>query len=125
LIGSKLTTIASVAKAARRLATTVDLVCVSSVGGGAILASRDFVCFGKTPKIKIVTTVGAGDSMVAGMVAELWHRKTTVYNDRDLVLELLRHGLAAASATLMRAGTELGMSNDIRRFYRGISVTEL
>jgi 1-phosphofructokinase family hexose kinase len=124
LIGRKLTTVASVARAARRLASKVDLVCVSSVGGGAILASRDFVCFGKTPPIKIKTTVGAGDSMVAGMVAELWRRNTTIYNDRELVSELLRHGLAAAAATLSTSGTTLGRARDVVKYYGRINVSE-
>jgi 1-phosphofructokinase family hexose kinase len=124
LIGSKLTSVASVAKAARQLANKVDLVCVSSVEGGALLASRDFVCFGKTPPVKIKTTVGAGDSMVAGMVAELWRRKPTVYNSGDLVSELLRRGLAAAAATLSTSGTNLGCARDVLKFYRRINVSE-
>jgi 1-phosphofructokinase family hexose kinase len=124
LIGRKLTTVTSVARAARRLATKVDLVCVSSVEGGAILASRDFVCFGKTPPIKIKTTVGAGDSMVAGMVAELWNRKTTIYNDREFVSELLRRGLAAAAATLSTSGTTLGRARDVVKYYGRIKVSE-
>jgi 1-phosphofructokinase family hexose kinase len=125
LTGRKLTSLSAIAKAAKMLARKVDLVCVSSVEGGALIASRDFVCYGKTPSLKPKTTVGAGDSMVAAIVAELWRRKTKEFNDPLLLKELLRQGLSAASATLMRPGTELGKTKDIRKFYKEISVSEL
>jgi 1-phosphofructokinase family hexose kinase len=125
LIGRKLTSLSSIAKAAKVLARKVGLVCVSSVEGGALIASRDFVCHGKTPSIKPKTTVGAGDSMVAAIVAEHWRRETTEFNDPLLLQELLRQGLAAASAALIRPGTELGKTKDIRKFYKEISVSEL
>jgi 6-phosphofructokinase 2 len=127
LVGRKVKSISSIARLAQTLAKKVGLVCVSSVKGGALLASRDFVWFGVIPKIKIKNTVGAGDSMVAGMTAILWRQKITVEvcNDDLLLPELLRQGLAAAAATLATSGTELGDAKSMRKFSMKIAVKKI
>lgn len=126
-VGSKVKSISAVAQLARSLAINVGLVCVSSVEGGALLVSRDFAWFGIIPKIKVKTTVGAGDSMIAGMSAVLWKKKITIKNcnNDDLIPELLRHGLAAAAATLITSGSELGEVITIKNFVKKISIRKI
>ena len=126
-IGSKVNSISSIAKLARKLALKVGLVCISSVEGGALLVSRDFVWFGIIPKINVKTTVGAGDSMIAGMSALLWQKNITIKNcnDDDLIPELLRHGLAAAAATLITSGSKLGEVKTIKKFMKNILVRKI
>lgn len=127
LVGSKVKSVSTIGRAAQKLAQKVSLVCVSSVNGGALLASRDFVWFGIPPKIKVRSTVGAGDSMVAGFAAELWRRKlsTEMCNDDSLLPELLRHGLSAAAATISAPVTELGSPMAARKFFEEIVIRKL
>lgn len=122
LVKKEVKSISSVARLAKQLAHKMGLVCVSSVEGGAVLASRDFVWFGKPPQMVVNSTVGAGDSMVAAMTAELWRRKTQLKdcNDDLLLPDLLRQGLAAAAATLATGGTQLGDAETIKKLTKKI-----
>lgn len=112
---SSVRTIAGVRKEAQKLLQYVHFVCVSSVENGALLVTKNNTHFGCIPKVKIRSTVGAGDSMVGAMVAQL-HNKNTSGED------LLRWGLAAAAATLARPGTAFGRAHEIRRLYKETQV---
>ena len=72
LIGKKVDSISGVLKEAIRLTRRVPIVCVSSVENGALLVTQKSAWFGRTPKVSIRTTVGAGDSMVGAITARLW-----------------------------------------------------
>lgn len=61
------------------------------------------------PLVKIRSTVGAGDSMVAGMVSVLARQGTPE--------EILRMGIACGSATTMAEGTALFQKKDVDRLY--------
>jgi 1-phosphofructokinase family hexose kinase len=126
LIGRKVEAMPSIARAAQELAKKVRFVCVSSVHGGALLASRNSVWFGAPPSIKIKSSVGAGDSMVAAMAAELWRNEfgSTIPDD-EMMPKLIRHGLAAAAATLSAPGTNLGSLREIRKHLGGVAVRKL
>jgi 6-phosphofructokinase 2 len=129
LIGRKVVALSSIARAAQELAKKVRFVCVSSVHGGALLASRGSVWFGSPPPIKLRSTVGAGDSMVAAMTAELWRRWANKHfsdaADEQLMPQLLRQGLAAAAATLSAPGTKLGSVREIRKHLSGVTIRRL
>ncbi len=125
LVGRKITTLPQIVRAARRLADKVGLVCVSSVGKGALLVSRDYACYGTPPLIRTKTTVGAGDSMVAGIVAKLVSFAEKESISCEQMHELLRFGLAAAMATLSVSGTTLGNSKGVNAFYPRIVVKEI
>jgi 1-phosphofructokinase len=61
---------ASVAAAARRLVDRgIDLVVVSMGSRGACFVSRHELVFARPPKVEVRSTVGAGDALVAGLVA--------------------------------------------------------
>ena len=62
-----------------------------------------------------MSSVGAGDSMVAGIVLGLL---------RGLILdEAVKFGMAAGAATLLRLGTELCRREDAERFYGELAAT--
>lgn len=72
-------------------------VLISMAGDGAILITEEGECIPMgTPKGKVVNSVGAGDSMVAGFVAG--YLKNGSYE------EALRNGTAAGSATAFSEG---------------------
>jgi fructose-1-phosphate kinase PfkB-like protein len=119
LTGSKASSIRELLPLVRKLNEQVPLICVSSVEGGAILVSREEAWFGKIPKVKIRSTVGAGDSMV-GAIASLLHRR-----QRPSVEELLRLGLAAACATLTETGMVLGSGKNIKKYHPLIQLRKL
>jgi fructose-1-phosphate kinase PfkB-like protein len=132
LVGKKVVSISSVLKEARRLSHKVPLICVSSVEGGALLITRDSAWFGRAPRVKIKTTVGAGDSMVGAIAANLWNYSKRKAAWRafeplpdDVVGDLLRWGLASAAATLETHGTELGAGRQIRALYRKVRVEKV
>ena len=82
--------------------------------------------------MKVRSTVGAGDSMV-GAMAEIRYKleiNTDDSEEPNSILEingskLLRWGLSASCATLMKAGTELGQKSAIKKYYPNISIREL
>lgn len=119
LTKTKVRTIKGVLKEIKKHHSSVPLICVSSVEGGAILANEEEAWFGTTPNIVIRSTVGAGDSMVGGMAYLL------ALNPKSSLEELLKIGLAASSATLSNRGMTLGSRGEIRKFLSRIKVRNL
>lgn len=97
--------------AARRIiedgyATTIA---VSMAEKGAWLVSAGEAFFCAPPPVKKQSTVGAGDSMVAGMVYML---------EQHVSLEnILKFGVACGSAATMNAGTKLFDKNEAFRLF--------
>ena len=73
--------------------------------------TREHSYFGRIAKVKIRSSVGAGDSMVGAMVGQ-------IYKGHAPGDEILRWGLAAAAATLERRGTAFGPAKSIYRLYK-------
>lgn len=82
-----------------------EVVVVSLGAGGALAAHRGGVTLLHAPAVKVRSAVGAGDSMVAGIVAGLM-------DGRDLPAAL-RLGVAAGAAAVMTPGTELCRREDV------------
>lgn len=116
--GSNVKSIRSVRREAEKLLKRVPYVCVSSVEGGALLVTRDGAYFGRIPRVKVKSTVGAGDSMVGAMTAQFFRKNKS---DRDI----LRWGLAAAAATLSHPGTACGTEQEIHSLYAKTKVEML
>lgn len=108
--GSRVKSIQSVHKKARQLLEMVPYVCISSVEEGALLVSKEGAYFGRIPKVKIMSTVGAGDSMVGAITAQFFRKNRSAQ-------DILRWGLASAAATLSRSGTAFGTASDIVNLY--------
>ena len=88
----------------------VSVVVTSLGGSGALLTTADLHEHFRAPITKIRSRVGAGDSTVAGIVLSLSQGKS--------LIEAVRFGVAAGSASVMREGTELCQRNDTERLYR-------
>lgn len=86
-----------------------ELMAISMGADGAILVSATEEFTVKPPKVPTRSTVGAGDSMVAGMLAAL---------SRNWSLpDVIRYGVAAGAAATMNAGTELCKKEDTDRLF--------
>jgi 1-phosphofructokinase family hexose kinase len=116
LLRSKARTIEDVKKLAAKFLSHIPYVCVSSVDGGAVLIGTDRCAFGRVPPLKVRSTVGAGDSMVAAMCSRIQ------LGERD-PHELLRWGLAGSAATLSHPGVQLGSAAQIRKFLGQIEIS--
>ena len=96
----RLDSIEAVAQAARQIQRSgTEIVCISLGTEGAVIVDGKDSYYCPAPKVRIYSTVGSGDAMVAGMVmASLQGRS---------VEELLRFGVICGSATASHPGTEL------------------
>ncbi|MCC6462708.1 MAG: 1-phosphofructokinase family hexose kinase [Saprospiraceae bacterium] len=84
-----------------------EMVVVSLGPQGALLATREGFEHIPAPPVKKQTTVGAGDSMVAGMVWALAAGKTP--------REMAQFGVACGTAATLNQGTELFHPADVWR----------
>jgi 6-phosphofructokinase 2 len=100
LVGRALPTLDAVREQACALqARGVAQVCVSLGAEGALLVEAGQVHHGLAPTVEVKSTVGAGDSMLAGLVAAFARGATPA--------QALRLGLACGSGTAAQPGTEL------------------
>lgn len=86
-----------------------EILVISLGAAGALMASPKGVEYIRPPTVPIASKVGAGDSMVAGIVLSLALGKT----EREAVL----FGVAAGAAAVMTPGTELCRREDAERLY--------
>ncbi|HSI70814.1 MAG TPA: 1-phosphofructokinase family hexose kinase [Gillisia sp.] len=92
----------------------VEVIVLSLGPDGAIMATQDKIMEFPAPKVDFISSIGAGDSMVAGMVCSLSRG-----NDiEDAVL----FGIACGSATIKSPGTELLTREDAEKLYRELKV---
>ncbi len=87
-----------------------EAMVISKGASGAMVVTKDEIIKSPSPTVKKRSTVGAGDSMVAGMVLALskgwpW-------------LDVLQYGIATGTATTMNSGTELCKKEDVERLYK-------
>ena len=86
-----------------------EVLVISLGAAGALMVSQEFTEHILPPTVPIVSKVGAGDSMVAGIVLSLARGKPL----RESVL----FGVAAGTAAVMTPGTELCRREDVERLY--------
>jgi len=91
-----------------------EVIVVSLGAEGAMLITEKNSVRCVPPKVHRKSTVGAGDSMVAGIVLSLQRNKT--------LEEALRFGTACGTAATMNAGTELCHRKDVEELYPLINV---
>jgi 6-phosphofructokinase 2 len=90
-----------------------EIIVVSMGPDGAWLVSNDEQYFVAAPPVEKRSTVGAGDSMVAGITYCLQKNKT--------LKEAIRFGVACGSAATMNEGTQLFIKEDVENLYAIIS----
>lgn len=88
---------------------TCEVLIISMGPLGARLITKDLDLQIVAPPVKILSTVGAGDSMVAGIVLSLSRKRNLV--------EAVQFGVACGTAATMNPGTELCRLKDANRLY--------
>ncbi|RJQ48851.1 MAG: 1-phosphofructokinase family hexose kinase [Desulfobacteraceae bacterium] len=89
-----------------------EVLVISLGAAGALMISEEISEHILPPTVPIVSKVGAGDSMVAGIVLSLARGKPL----RESVL----FGVAAGTAAVMTPGTELCRREDVERLFESI-----
>lgn len=118
LLHIKLETIEAIAECARKLQLTgVTHVCVSLGDKGALLVSPENSYYANALSVPVNTTVGAGDSMVAGLV--------TGFSIDEHPETALRYGIACGAGTVMHAGTELFQGHELADFRQQVVIQTL
>ncbi len=114
----ELPTLEDVAREARAIQREgVHYVCVSLGGDGALLVGPDGSYLAKAPSVAVKSTVGAGDSMVAGLVAALARQQSPA--------EALRLAVACGSGTAARPGTEIFSHSQVVDLLQQVNVKML
>jgi 6-phosphofructokinase 2 len=93
-----------------------EVVVVSLGAAGALYATRDTCERLRAPSVSIKSKVGAGDSMVGGMVLALAQEKS--------VREAVQRGIATGAAAVTTPGTELCRADEAEHLYREIQKGE-
>ncbi|MFP5321660.1 MAG: 1-phosphofructokinase family hexose kinase [Acidimicrobiia bacterium] len=93
----------------------VGALAISLGGDGAVLVQRSGeITWYEPPAVDVVSTVGSGDSMVAGITAGL-------VAGRPLV-DAVADGVAAGAAAVLTPGTELCRPEDVERLRPQVAV---
>lgn len=114
LVGNELRNITEQEDAAMKIIKQgrIEILAVSLGASGAMIASKEGVINVAAPSVAKKSTVGAGDSMVAGMVLSL---------SRGHSLEdTIKYGVASGTAATMNSGTELCKLEDVETLYKWI-----
>lgn len=77
----------------------IEYVIISMGAQGAIICSSKGCIYGETPKVDVLNTVGAGDSMLASSII-------AIKNNEDPET-IIKHAIAAGSAAVTCTNTEL------------------
>lgn len=105
----------SVLDGARQLYSEgIQNVMISLGAEGALLVCKDGAIIARPPKIKALSTIGAGDSSIAGFIAAAAEGKEYA--------EMLRTAVSYGSAACMSAGTRPPMPNDVKSVYAQVRV---
>ena len=94
-----------------------QMVVVARGADGSVLVDKDRRIFAKAAKVKVKSTVGAGDSFVAGLVLSLAKGEPPE--------TALAWGAAAASAAVMSDATQLCKKADVLRLLPECVITQI
>lgn len=96
----RLDSIEAVANAAREVQNSgTEYVCITLGRQGAVLANSQNSFHCTAPRVRVLSTVGSGDALLAGIIAACQQGKSAE--------EMLRFGVTCGTAMSSHAGTEL------------------
>jgi 6-phosphofructokinase 2 len=118
LVKKNLDSIDDIAAAAKDLHNLgIEYVFISIGHRGAILASKEGIFYGASPEVPLVSRVGAGDSMVAGILS--------VIANGGSAEDSLKIGMACGAATVQMPGTELFTTDLVDNIVKEIKIEKI
>ncbi|MCY7291568.1 MAG: 1-phosphofructokinase family hexose kinase [Ferruginibacter sp.] len=91
----------------------VNYVIVSLGSKGALIVSKDGVNYQTPPSVEVKSTIGAGDSMLAGIIYGLLKNESPQ--------NILKWGIACGTAATMQEGTDLAQHDNINVVFKMIN----
>jgi len=117
-IKRRLENLEEVAMAAREVQQRgIEFVCISLASEGAILSGPRNSYHCPAPRVRVHSTVGCGDAMVAGLVAALYRGESPE--------AMLRFGVICGSATASHQGTGLFTRAEVEESAYDLEITKL
>ena len=114
----RLNSIEAVAHAARDIQRKgTQYVCISLGHEGAVMVDGETSYHCRSPRVRVSSTVGCGDALLAGILSACIQQKDTV--------EMLRFGIVCGSATASHPGTGLFTREEIEDKDYELTVTTL
>ncbi len=90
-------------------------IAITSLGEkGAILVSKEWVFSATPPQIKVKSTIGSGDALLAGFLFSLTKGKN--------LKEALKFGVALGTATALQPGTAICQKRDISEILKKVKI---
>jgi 6-phosphofructokinase 2 len=118
LLGRKLNDEASIVGAVEELLSMgIEVVMISRGKEGVIVSDGKTMLKVTSPPVQVSSTVGAGDSAIAGLVLKL--------SNGESLEEAARLAVAAGTATALTPGTELCHRKDVEKILPKVEVTVL
>ena len=97
--------------------TGVEIVVVSLGAEGALLVTEEEVWHAKPPQVDVVSTVGAGDSMVGALAVS--------YTKEYSAKKMLQYAVAMSVATILLPGSEVGTSAEVKKWMEEVEVKQV
>lgn len=118
LVGKKISDETEIIQNAREFVERgVELAVISAGHKGAWFVSRNEAIHAMPPKVKVASTVGAGDAMVAGIVRGLMLGRA--------LSDIARTATAYSAATIRQVGTSLPSHNEIEHLRQRVEIREI
>ena len=118
MLGRKLVDLDAIAAAASEIvAGGIDTVCVSMGSNGAVYATANEVWYAGPVKVKVGSTVGAGDSVVAAFAFADAQGLSTE--------DTLRLAMATGAANVMESGTQAADRSVVDSLIKKVQLTRL
>jgi len=95
----------------------ISTILVSMGDMGALLVTDEVRLLGIPPRVEVDSTVGAGDSFLAGFI--LAHSRGEAYES------CLRLAVATGAAAAMTPGTELARKKDVEEILPGVEIKDM
>ena len=94
-----------------------EAIVISLGANGAVLVSENYSEHFLAPKVEVKSTVGAGDSMLAGIVLKL--------SENESLQDAVRYGVASGAAATLHAGTKLCNKKDADALFKNGVLNEV
>lgn len=95
----------------------IENVLLTLGGDGAVLACREGVFHAKVPAVEVKSTIGAGDSTIAGFLDGT--------RNRLAIREVLKKAVAYGTAACLQPGTQPPHSGDIQAIMQTVTISSL
>jgi 6-phosphofructokinase 2 len=118
VIGRSLESVEDVVIAAKEVNRMgIEIVLVSMGKDGIVYVSQNKVMHATPPTVKVINTIGAGDSSVAGFI----YAKHMGFSEEDA----LKYAVAAGTATTLKPGTALATLEDTLKIVEQVKLRYL